>query len=238
MSVIAVLLSLMSTALSGAFGAARGVKCEASLRAVVMDFRAFADASYHTDRGDDARRTDGRFRLATFQDSEYGVDEFWRWGDASMVVMPDLQGDDPMRCAAVEGAITLRRGIECTDGAVSPSQRISYGLNRRLHRAEVVDSLGRPRVLSVLLSSDVLNESLVPLVWDVDGEGALERKTIPVFSAPALDSRGAYANDRFWFPAMRHNGAMNVGFLDGHVASTRRPLEEPGWRWDFQPPVQ
>jgi prepilin-type processing-associated H-X9-DG protein len=143
--------------------------------------------------------------------------------------MPDAQGNDPMRCAGVKGDITLRRNQPCSGDAVAPRALVSFGFNMRLHR-RAAD--GRP----VLLSSKVLEEAAsVPLLWDVDGEAAAARNLVPVFSAPDLGEGGMLAEDRFWFPAARHNGAANYAFIDGHVESSTRPLDMAGWNWTYVP---
>ena len=77
--------------------------------------------------------------------------------------------------------------------------------------------------------------SNVPLLWDVDAPAAVAAELSPFYSAPSLDSEVVFGGDQFWRPGMRHNGAMNIGFTDGHVSASRTPLEAPGCRWDFVP---
>ncbi len=228
---------LMSLALFGAstvMRSAREFKCAVTLRSVVFDFSVFADDSLHGNRGRDrVELPEGRFRLETFQESEYGLDEFWRYADEPRAELPTAEGDNPLRCAEVRGALALVRDTPCSQGAIDPAQNVSYTFNYRLERAEVVHN-GRPRSTPVALSNSILAHGDVPLVWDVDGAEAARREVSPVFSAPAAGSQAVYANDQFWFPSMRHAGKLNVAFVDGHVAATRKPLAE-GWRWDFQP---
>jgi prepilin-type processing-associated H-X9-DG protein/prepilin-type N-terminal cleavage/methylation domain-containing protein len=233
MAITAVLISLLLAAIGGAVAAGRSVKCQATQREVVNSFQHFASDEFNEGRGDD-ESLGRRFRLATFQDQQYGVDEFWRWGaDRDYVELPTPENEDPMRCAEVHGDLTLRRGIECMDGAISPAQRMSFGFNRRLHREEYTDHRGLTRTRQVYLNSNVMQATNVPLLWDIDARAAAEANIYPGFSAPSLESQGAYGNDRFWRPALRHNGAMNVAFIDGHVESTRAPLEE-SWNWGYQ----
>lgn len=228
-AIVGVLLTLLLPTASRAIKAARGFKCQMAQRAVAFDFQIFADDRLHGSRGHDDALATGRFRLETFQESQYQIDEFWKWGETPEVTMPDAQGNDPMRCAAVKGEITLRRNEPCTGNAISPRELISFGFNMRLHR-RAAD--GRP----VQLSSRILEEAgNVPLLWDVDGEVAAARNLVPVFSAPSLGEGGMLADDRFWFPAARHNGAANYAFIDGHVESSAKPLDMTDWDWTYVP---
>ncbi|MCB9846686.1 MAG: hypothetical protein H6811_11960 [Phycisphaeraceae bacterium] len=234
-AIIATLISLLLPMLFGARQTARGFKCQMGLRSVAFDFTVFADDVLHGDRGDDERNFDDRhFRLETFQESIYQIDEFWKWHTAQTVTLPEA-GFDPLRCPEVHGDVQLRRGVPCSGGAVSPPQNMSYGFNIRLHVAEVEDARGRPRAVSVVLEPDVLDHAMVPLVWDIDGQAAQVRGVTPAFSGPSLDSRAVFARDRYWFPGKRHNRGLNVAFIDGHVEATAQPLDQPGWDWGFQP---
>ena len=235
-SIIGVLAALMAPALSSTLGASRGFRCQMSLRQVAFDFSLFADEQLHGDRGDDAPFGDRRFRLMTFQESLYGLDEYWSHGDADEVVLTEDIPDPPLRCSEVTGDITLRRGLSAEQwGAISPSQRVSYGFNIRLHRPEVGE-YGVPTAEPTRLNSSVLANGMVPLVWDVDGDEAFEGKgVLPQFSGPSLDSHGMYSDEMVWFPSARHNGQVNVAFIRGQVAASRDPLNEPGWVWDYQP---
>lgn len=229
-----VLMSLALFGVSRVMVSAREFKCAVTLRSVVFDFSLFADDSLHGNRGRDrVELPEGRFRLETFQESEYGLDEFWRYGDEPRAELPTADGDNPLRCAEVRGDLWLVRDTPCSQGAIDPPQGVSYTFNYRLQRAEVMQN-GRPRSKPVTLSNRILAHGDVPLVWDVDGAEAARRELSPVFSAPAAGSQSVYANDQFWFPALRHAGKLNVAFVDGHVASASKPLAE-GWRWDFQP---
>lgn len=235
-SIIGVLLSLLAPALVRTIGSARGFKCVTSLRAVAFDFALFADQNMHGPRGADAA-LNNRFRIATFQESEYGIDEFWAFGDLDLVTLEADDAGNHMRCSEMSGAITLSRNKPCTAaGSMAPPQNVSYGFNARLNRIEVNGPFG-PAAQTALLSHEILERGDVPLLWDVDGAQAYQQGVnTPQFSAPAMESQFLYANNRHWFPAMRHNGAMNVAFVGGHVLTTRTPLEEPGWLWGYQPP--
>lgn len=236
LAILALLLAIVLPALSSTIRSARGFRCQMSLRSIAFDFSVFADDQLHGDRGSDTQLGSARFRIETFQESQYGLDEFWRWGNVQTYSLPDPANNDPMRCSEIRGPITLRRNTPCLSNmAIMPLRNISYGFNLRLQRAERLDSQGLPVAPSVLLTSRIMESPNVPLAWDVDGAEAQARGTTPVFSAPSLDSLGPFANDQFWYPATRHNGATNFAFVGGHVLSSRRPLEESGWLWSFQP---
>ena len=82
----------------------------------------------------------------------------------------------------------------------------------------------------------MVSEPGIPLAWDVDGPVAASRGVSPVFSAPALDATsGPFADGSLWFPALRHNGAVNVLFTDQSVAPSTDPLGETDWKWGFLP---
>jgi prepilin-type N-terminal cleavage/methylation domain-containing protein/prepilin-type processing-associated H-X9-DG protein len=231
-ALMALLIAILLPSLGMSLGAARKFRCQVSLRSVGFDFGVFADDTLHGDRGNDDDLGE-RFRLETFQEAEYGLDEFWRWGEKNEHQLPDAENNNPMRCAEVGGEITLRRAVPCSNGAVAPPENVSFGFNGRLHRAP---KQGSNRWTAVTLTSSIVDESMVPLAWDVDGAEARRRNVQPVFSAPAGDAlTGPFANGSYWFPALRHNGGLNVLFLDQHVEFTTRPLEEPDWRWSFIP---
>lgn len=232
-AIIALLIGIITPALSGAMTRARSFKCQMAQRSVVFDFQIFADPQLHGDRGDDGDKQ--TFSVETFQESQYGVDEFWRWGNAGAVNLPDAQGNDPMRCPEVRDTLRLRDNLACSNGAVGPGPSVSYGFNARLHRPEIIDPRGLPRVVTAKLRPDILGQRNVPLMLDVDGRAAMEAGINPVYIAPALDSQGPYANDRVWFPSNRHGGQTNVAFIDGHVESTPAPANEPTYNWSYQP---
>lgn len=233
-SVIAMVMGLLLPALSHSISAARQFRCQVSLRSVGFDFGVFADDTMHGDRGTDERLAP-RFKLETFQESEYGIDEFWRWGDTDSTKLPDESNNDPMRCSEVDGFVTLRRGSPCRSGGVGPEENVSYTFNGRLDRAPARGSNGT-RWMQTTLTDGVVSEPMVPLAWDVDGATAAARRVSPVFSAPVADStKGPFASGSLWFPAMRHNGSLNVLFTDQHVEASKDPLGEKSWKWSFLP---
>ncbi len=228
-AIIAILVSMLLPTAAGALSAARSFKCQANQRTSAFDFQLFADDQMHGDRGHDAGQQG--FRLDTFQESQYCIDEFWCWPDEDIITLPDAGGHNPMRCPEVSGPVTLRRYSPCTGAGVGPRANISFGFNIWLFRPERTASNGSPMVLPIFLTEQtLLNAGPTPLMWDVDGLAAARRGINPVFTGPSLDSR-AYANDRYWFPGARHRKSLNVAFTDGHVESTSAPLDEPTWRW-------
>ncbi|MDF1810458.1 MAG: prepilin-type N-terminal cleavage/methylation domain-containing protein [Phycisphaerales bacterium] len=232
--IIAILISILAPTISGAIAKSRSFQCQMSQRSVAFDFQIFADVNLHGDRGDDG---DGqRFSIETFQENQYRVDEFWDYGDEiGSIELPDAYGNDPMRCPEVRQPLTLRNNIACSSGAVGPGESVSYAFNARLDRAEIIDSRGRPRAIKVKLRPSILSQSNVPLLIDVDGQAAQESGVNPIYIAPSLDSQGPYANERMWFPDLRHNGKANIAFIDGHVESSSKPEANEAWRWDYQP---
>lgn len=235
-TIVAVLGAILLPAIGSTMKSARAFSCQMSLRSIGFDFSVFADDAMHGDRGDDETELGPHhFRLETFIESQYGVDEFWAWGSAPSHSLPDAAKNDPMRCAEVHGLVTVYNGLPCSTGAVTPPQHVSYGFNMRLHWAQVSGQVGQPVAANMVLSSRILQEEQVPLAWDVDGAAAAQKGVNPLFSAPTLGSTALYPNDQFWFPASRHQGRMNVVFTDGSLRTTGRPLDEDGWRWSYQP---
>lgn len=235
--IIALLIALVVPALGRALGSARGFKCEMSLRATAFDFTIFADESLHGSRGDDDHELSaGQFRIETFQESQYGIDEFWRYGEGSDVTrIPDALGNDPMRCPEVRGELVLRADMPCSGGAVSPKSNVSFAFNFRLNRAEWIDErFNIPRLYPVVLTWRSVSQAGVPLAMDADGRVAEERGVNALYAAPSLGDVTMGA-DRHWFPSDRHNGATNVAFVDGHVDKSSKPADEPGWNWSYRP---
>ncbi|MBC7771050.1 MAG: prepilin-type N-terminal cleavage/methylation domain-containing protein [Pyrinomonadaceae bacterium] len=233
-AIIAVLLALVIPIAARTIGSARGFKCQMSQRSSAYDFTVFADDVYHGDRGRDERRKTS-FRLETFVASQYCLEEFWCWPGETRREMPDANASDPLRCPEVKGTVVLRSNSACDAQGVTPWPNVSYGFNMRLRYAERTAPGPGPAFVGVYMRSSILGESNVPLLWDVDGQVAMSQGHSPFYSAPSLGSPLLYANDQYWFPGKRHNGGLNVGFVDGHVEATRAPLAQPSWRWDFTP---
>ena len=239
-AIIALLLGLLLPVLSNTMGAARSIKCQMGLRSVSFDFSVFADDQLHGNRGNDViNLPKNHFLIETFQDSQYGIAEFWAYGSQQTVLMPDAQGHDPMRCPTVKGTLQLRKNVPCSQGGVAPWQYVSYGFNMRLEVSDKLAAEGLPSYIqltsNILLGGPGAAPNAIPLAWDVDGLQAAKIGSVPVYSAPSLGSTLLFANNRFWYPGLRHNGALNIAFIDGRVDSTRSPLSMHDCAWGYDP---
>jgi len=236
-AIVVILLAVMLPALGKGISSARTFKCQLSLRGIAFDFAIFADDELHGSRGHDENLYGGRkFSLQTFIESQYGVDEFWSYGDEQIVYRPDSADQDMMRCSEVNAKVEMRRNTPCLMGAVGPTQALSFGFNYRLFRIEYLNASGNPRTKEIQLSGSILHNPLVPLVWDIDGHSAAENGELGMLSTPPdPGSIGPYLTDIYWFPGRRHAGRTNVALIDGSVAATADPLAEASWRWHFQP---
>ncbi len=230
-AIIAVLIAVLLPALGLGREYARGFRCQMNLRSVAFDFGIFADDNLHGNRGDD-EAFQSSFALETFIENQYGVSEFWSHGNGQTATR--TTADDVMRCSEVAGPVVMRKNVPCSQGAISPTQNVSYTFNARLHQAEVVNKNGRVGVKAVRLTgAKVLAQNELPLVWDLDGTAAVAAQALPHFSAPALDSVNVYADNSRWFPSGRHAGRGNYALVDGSVHATSKPLET-GWNWAYQ----
>lgn len=234
-SIIVVLLGILGTSLGQVRNATRSFVCKNNMRTLSFEFRMFADELTYANRGDSATRSANRFRLEDFQESIYGVDEFWDLG--SEFRKPYKASKQPLICPAGPQELVKHANLPCRQGAVTPFRNVSIGFNMRLDRASVTIR-SRSILQPVRLSSRILEYSSVPLLFDVDGEKSSASGLVPYYSAPAAGGTGKYAGNRLWFPSNRHNGETNVGFIGGHVLSSKTPEREAGWNWKYQPPVR
>lgn len=230
--IIALLIAITLPALVGVRASARGFQCQMVQRSVAFDFVIFANDTLHGDRGNDAFLRGNRFTMETFQESQYGVDEFWRWGNQANTAAPDAGSHEPMRCPEIDTPIVFRSRTPCSGGAVSPPAAISYGFNLRMHRTERELMPGAFGLVPTTLNASIVDSPDVPLLLDGDGADAARLGVPAIYTAPSAGSTGPLGGDRFWFPGRRHNGTVNVAFVDGHVASSANPASESGWRWD------
>jgi hypothetical protein len=233
---IAVLLAILTPALRSARGAAKTLVCSSSMKSIAMEFRFFADGTAG-ERGDSRQLRGNRFWINDFQDRMYRLGEFWDEGEAATGV---LKADSElMLCPAGAERLTKRKGLPCGREAVVPAQDVSVAVNMRLYRA-VFDIKGKKLLASPLatqLTQRVLDHPYVPLVMDVDGRHAVSNGVDPFYIAPPLPlSEDPYATSRYWSPSKRHGGRTVVGFVGGHVHTSRQPQNER-WDWAYQAEV-
>lgn len=233
-SIISVLAAILLPALSASRQAALDLRCRNQLRNVTQSFLSFASDTSGVNRGD-SDKLDRLFRIEDFQESIYRIHEFWEGpivARAAYSVNPP-----PLFCPASPARMERRSGIPCSSGAIAPQKSVTVGFNKRLETKTVVVNGVQTGVKSYL-GEKILQYPDVPLLLDVDGELAVSRGIIPYYAAPPLPKDSGpdiYLNGKYWFPAFRHRGSVNVGFVGGHVLSSRQPLNEPWWRWNYQP---
>lgn len=227
LSILVLLVAVLTPSLTSSVLKSRDHRCQTSLRLAACDFTVFA-----MERG--ARRTskgERGFRLTDFMASQYRVLAYWGHADEGpvRVSMSDVFG-----CARVEAIATLDPGVTCITKAVGPGSSVSYAFNARLVRAE---KMGKRRLVAttdVRLGSSIVDQGRVPLVWDSDGGGAERAGKSAHFSAPPLGTGRLYDDGSRWFPARRHSGVMQVGYVDGSVGASRDPVREDASLWGFQ----
>ena len=232
--IIALLLSVLLPALVAARAEMKTLRCSSDLRTVTFKFQLFVEGENPEGWGDSERLGRRSFFINDFQDYLYRIDEFWDLpGQATGTLTAKHEA---MLCPAGAGRLTKRAGFPCSDAAIGPPEDVSLALNMRLYRAAV--EFAGHQVLAPAAATrvrqDVLSHPYAPLVIDVNGEEAAVRGLEPFYIAPPLlDDEGPYADGRYWMPSLRHGGRANVGFIGGHVLSSRCPEREP-WDWQFQ----
>lgn len=234
LSIITILISLLVPGLFAVRSRSRAYACQVNLRSVSFDFNVFADSSLHGNRGDDT--SSPTFRLETFQESQYRIDEFWRW--AGTTFKGSVRDLGVMACSEVAGDVLIRSQTPCRGGAVQPARNISYAFNLRLDYPEVF----RNKMWStppIRLSDRLLQtaqQDQIPLLWDIDGAVAEARDVTPHYSTAPSEPGRPYSDGRTWFPGRRHAGRMQIAALDGSVGETDAPLgPDSRWLWTFQP---
>lgn len=233
-SIIIILIGLLLPGLSKIRQRARNFECQMNLRSVAFDFQLFTNPVLHTNRGD--ATGSNTFLLETYQESQYKIDEFWDRPGTRFV--GDVSNVAPMNCPEVKGEIKISANTSCRSGAVQPRRMVSYAFNLRLERPDI--KKGDLWIIpTVKLSDKILTAPpLVPLLWDIDGYEAEKRDINPHYSAPPRDheSKDApYDNGNQWFPSYRHQGLLQVAFVSGEVKSSKIPLDENTWRWNYVP---
>jgi prepilin-type N-terminal cleavage/methylation domain-containing protein/prepilin-type processing-associated H-X9-DG protein len=235
LTIMLVLVSLLATSLGQVRGASRKFVCSNKLKTVAFEFAQFADGFAHPYRGRSEAQGKEAFRIDDFQERLYRIDEFWDAGGRAEVAC------DPSRewlmCPSGPQVLQRRSGLPCTGYAVGPPENVSMAVNMRLAKASVLVG-GRYVLKDVVLRERILQRSMVPLAFDVEGGEAAARDVLPYYSAPPTSEEGRYHSGLFWFPALRHGGKVNACFVGGHVSSSRIPAEEPDWNWKYQPPPE
>lgn len=235
LAVISLLISILLPAVLATRAASRDLECRTHFKTICQDFNYFADVSGIGARGDSDKLGDDRFLIEDFQESIYGIAEFWQ---GSTLSRRPIDGKGTLLlCPASNARLQKVPRIPCSSGAVEPQQDVSAGFNRRLFiRTRYVNDMPLPT--GARLSSKILHFPDVPLVLDVDGRTARQKGAQPYYTAPAITNdkvSDIYEDGAFWFPSTRHRGRVNVGFVGGHVLSSTEPTAEPWWRWDYQP---
>lgn len=225
-AVIAILLGLLSSALSASRRAGLNLRCISQMQSIAFEFRIFADDFSVRSRGESELLGPDRFYIDDFQDSLYRIDEFW---DAGPYALVPYEGRQPMMCPAGPQELSRRPGLTAFQDALWPPQNVSLAFNRRLWRDGVTPGIQQ-------LSSRVLAFPNTPLVIDVDGAAAVAASHESTYMAPPVPDRDdMYSNGDYWYPSFRHGPSVNVAFIGGHVASSKSPMTEPSWRWDYVP---
>ncbi len=225
-AIIAALVGLLMTAVSASRRAGLRLRCISQMHQVAFEFRMFADDWTVKWRGDSEILGPGQFHIEDFKDYIYGVDEFWDAGPtARLTVDPTRQ---PMMCPAGPDLLYRQKQATAFQPTVFPERNISLALNRRLWRDGVVPGVTR-------VTSKILDHPNVPVVFDVDGEAAMAAVGESLYAAPLVKPGDDYWMGAYWQPAFRHGGSINVAFVGGHVASSKKPLEERSWAWGYIP---
>jgi len=229
---IALLMSILVPALVTAREAAKSIVCMDHGRSAAMEFQFFADRYAHPYRGD-SEQYGSRFDAMDFLEYLYGVGEFWdRHGIEHEAYRP---GQSLVTCpSAPPGLVGYGEQVAPWTPAVGPRENVSYAMNRRLFLAPALKE-GVPFEVPVLLTEHVLNYPYIPLLFDVDAEAAMrEFGQLTIHHMPFFCTPDPFL-ENYWFPAMRHRGKMIVSFVGGHVLSTKDPLAESQWIWDYFP---
>ena len=247
-AIMALLLSILVPALVSVRDTAKSFVCMDHMRAAAFNFNLFADPSSTVDRGNSERMWGKRFDARDYQESLYEVCEFWM--NEVTVYRREYyeRGQKPIMCPAGPGGLGRVNGLgspRYLEYCVGPHTSVCYALNRRLRYAPINEpGLPYPVQRFVTVGSRVLDHPYVPLMFDVDAvaaDASNANGASPFFSAPPprhATEPTVYDNDLYWWPALRHKGRMSVSFVGGHVFSTKDPLEDRSWNWDYHPSIR
>ena len=240
-AILSLLMSIMLASLAKVRSAGKSFVCKNQFKNVAFDFIQFADDWAHPYRGDSDRPGVRGFSIEDFQERQYGVSEFWKSGSVAMSstgeVVKYKAREQQMICPAGPQDLEKISGLSLSQYAVQPKENISTGFNMRLYVASLPSSSSWT---FVRLTKRIAGQATVPLIFDVDGEKAmaLHPANKPYYSSPpGGPGSGLYTSNIFWYPSLRHDGRCNAAFMDGHVSSSIHPLDEAGWNWRYQPPV-
>ncbi len=231
-SIISLLLSILLPTFSKARSSMKELKCASNMRSTVVNFILFADGLSETGQGDSEKLGPKYFRMGDFQESVYGIDEFW---DVGALPAASLGTNHVLACPSNPGVLTKRKGFPCGKKSLQPVSEVSVAFNMRLHRAPM-EVRGKQLLAPVALTrvpSNVIERPYVPVLFDVDSKRAVGKGVEPFYAAPPLvDEADAYQSGRYWSPSTRHNGKTNVAFIGGHVLSSSAPKKER-WNWRY-----
>lgn len=233
-AILTLLLSILGPAMSSVRQQVKGLRCLSNMKSIVFEFRLFAGGVSAGGRGDSETLGSNRFWIDDFQESLYGIDEFWSAADRDKETL--FANRAMMLCPAGPRQLDKRRGLPCSNEAIGPSQDVSFALNMRMRRAAIMfhGSNVLAPVAATHVRSSVLDHPSVPLILDVDGREAARRGNEPFYVAPAIPEKDdPYSDGRYWTPSARHHGKTHVGFVGGHVVASDRPGDEP-WDWAYQ----
>lgn len=203
-----------------------------------MRFTFFVEGHSEQGRGDSESLAGNAIWINDFQDSLYGLDEFWDTPQASSATISP--GKSLVVCPESGRPLRKYRGFPCSRSALDPADAVSLAVNMRLFRAAIEfhgHSLLAP-ASATLVRTTVLHNPYVPLIIDVDAEAALDQGVDPFYIAPPLAGRAdPYSSGRYWSPSDRHGGRTIAAFVGGHVLSSSHP-EKEAWDWSYQADVR
>ncbi len=234
MGIIATLMSILIPALSSARESAKKLVCSANMRTITREFDFFVRGENADGQGDSEQLGPSWFRVGDFQEHLYGIDEFWDLGATTS--SPLRSSSEVMMCPSGTTKLERRKGFPCGRESITPVENVTLAMNMRLHRAPLNfrgKSVLAP-VRSTRVSSRILDRPFVPIVIEVDGEGASRAGMDPFYMTPPTgDDDSPYSSGKYWAPSSRHNGKINVALTDGHVESSEHP-EKERWDWGYQ----
>jgi len=238
-SIMSILAGIVLASLARVRVSSQSFVCKNKLKTVAFDFIQFADDYAHPWRGDSESLGRKGFRIEDFQERLYGVSEFWRVSRVGTGISRDGvsarldEAAHPLMCPSGPSELKRLSSLPCPQ-AVTPLENISIGFNKWLDQSRVQLN-GRWVWRNVRLTRRILEQTTVPLAFDVDGQVAhKERKLLPYYSVPPPTDVNS-STWSFWFPAHRHGGRLNAAFIGGHVLSSTDADRAGGWDWRYQP---